>query len=186
MVDRTQTEELRLRLLVLRCQAGDERAFAQLMNQFSGRTLGYLRGLVGDAAEDVQQDVWLAVYRGLSGLANPGAFRTWLYSTTRHRAIDFLRKRKRESELLAAVAIEIEVVTHAEVAIVEFADEDVKQLLDRLPPLHREVLVLRYQNDLSYAQIALIAGCSIGTIRSRLHHAKQRLHEIMTNKGDKP
>ena len=88
-------DEKRLFLLVLRCQAGDETAFSRLMTWFGGRTLAHLRGLVGDEAEDVQQDVWLTVYTRIGALSNPRAFRTWLFQTTRHRAIDFLRSRKR-------------------------------------------------------------------------------------------
>ncbi|HWP70015.1 MAG TPA: sigma factor, partial [Gemmatimonadaceae bacterium] len=100
-------EDLALRLLVLRCQAGDEAAFAKLMTTFEERTLGYLRGIIGgDDADDVQQEVWLSVYRHLADLADPGAFRTWLFRTTRHRAIDFLRKRKRDHELIDDVPVD--------------------------------------------------------------------------------
>src|SRR6185312_2075052 len=97
----TESGELQLYLLVLRCQAGDERAFAQLMEKFERRTLEYVRGLLGDPflADDVQQEVWLAVYLGIRSLDNPGAFRTWLFRITRHRTLDFVRRRKRESEL---------------------------------------------------------------------------------------
>ena len=95
-----EAETLSMHLLVLRCQAGDAQAFRRVMEQFSDKTLGYLRGLVGDDAEDVHQDVWLLVYRSIGGLANPAAFRTWLFQTTRHRALDFLRRRKRYRELL--------------------------------------------------------------------------------------
>src|SRR5262245_38544022 len=107
------TEALRLHLLVLRCQAGDEQAFVQLFREFSQRTLAYLSGLLGDAADDVQQEVWLAVYRGIRTLGNPGAFRTWLFRTTRHRAIDFLRRQKREQELLLDAAQEMVVEEEA-------------------------------------------------------------------------
>ena len=89
-----------LYLLVLRCQAGDEAAFGQLLTSFGSRTLAHLRTLVGDEAEDVQQEVWLAVYRRIGSLANPGGFRTWLFQTTRHRAIDYLRARRRELVLM--------------------------------------------------------------------------------------
>ena len=51
--------------------------------------------------------------------------------------------------------------------------------LKALSPAQREVLLLRYQEDMTYAQISVIVGCSIGTVRSRLHHAKQRLHEAI-------
>ena len=57
------------------------------------------------SADDVQQEVWLSISH-LRDLADPGAFRTWLFRTTRHRAIDFLRRRKRERELIDDVPLE--------------------------------------------------------------------------------
>ena len=179
-----EAHALSLHLLVLRCQAGDERAFAQLMDTFGSRTLAYLRGLVGEDADDVQQDVWLSVYRGLRGLANPGAFRTWLFQTTRHRAVDFLRRRRREQELLEDVASEIVVDGGASVGDDDSPGEfDASQLdaaLMAIPPPQREVVLLRYRDDLSYNEIALVVGCPVGTVRTRLHHAKRRLQELLT------
>ena len=173
--------QLSLQLLVLRCQAGDERVFARLMDTFGSKTLRYLRGLVGDDAEDVQQEVWLTVYRGISALSNPGAFRTWLYRTTRHRAVDFLRRTKRERELIDDVPIEqVEVSDAGDQG--EFAAVDESELaaaLMAIPPPQREVLLLRYRDDMSYHEIALVVGCPIGTVRTRLHHAKRRLRELL-------
>src|SRR3954454_4142699 len=101
-----QTGSLQLQLLVLRCQAGDERAFATLLDEFGEKTLRYLRGLLGEDADDVQQEVWLAGVKGIRALAHPAAFRTWLFRTTRHRAIDFLRARKRDRELIDDRAVD--------------------------------------------------------------------------------
>lgn len=173
---------LSLHLLVLRCQAGDERAFARLMDQFSQKTLGYLRGLVGDDAEDVHQDVWLAVYRGIHRLANPGAFRTWLFQTTRHRAVDFLRRRKRDRELLDEVASESDDTneTTGDDRLAGIDEAALEAALMAIPPPQREVTLLRYRDDMSYEEIALVVGCPIGTVRTRLHHAKRRLHELLT------
>ena len=180
-------DDLRVHLQVLRCQAGDERAFAELFARFAERTLRYLRGLVGDAAEDVHQEVWLAVYRGVAALADPRAFRTWLYRTTRHRAVDHLRRRKRERELVADVAAEVaerdEAVDPGDddplAALTPLDASEIAAALAALPAAQREVLVLRYQDGLSYAEIATVVGCSVGTVRSRLHHAKRRLHDVM-------
>ena len=177
----SQLDPIALHLLVMRCQAGDERAFAALMGRFGPRTLGYLTGLVGDAAEDIQQEVWLAVYRGIGALVNPGGFRTWLYRTTRHRAIDWLRREKRERELLAGAAAEA--VQSAE-PVTEEGDPgldspEIRAALSHLAPVHREVLLLRYVQDLAYGEIALVVGCSVGTVRSRLHHARQRLRQAL-------
>jgi len=180
---RTDRAELALPFLVLRCQAGDEGAFVRLLEQFGDRTHGYLRTLVGDAADDVQQEVWLAVYRGIASLAAPHAFRTWLFRTTRHRALDYLRSRKREAELMADVDLEViqEFIPapDADVPGTGFAWEQ----LDVLPATQREVLLLRYRDDMSYEQMALVIGCSVGTIRSRLHYARQRLKDELTRRN---
>jgi RNA polymerase sigma-70 factor (ECF subfamily) len=172
--------DLRVHLLVLRCQTGDERAFAQLLETFGPRTLAHLRGLLGDDADDVQQEVWLTVYRSLRTLANPRAFRTWLFRTTRHRAIDFLRARRRDRELVEEAATSIDDSVQPEEPFTNLDDTDAAAALATLPPAHREVLVLRYQEDLSYSDIASVVGCSIGTVRSRLHHAKRQLKEKLT------
>jgi len=178
--DPTSSDELGLQLLVIRCQTGDERAFSQLFERFSDRTLRYLRGLLGDTGDDVQQEVWLSVYRGIHTLASPRAFRTWLFRTTRHRAIDVLRQQRRERELLANVAMEAEDATEMEEhAAIAIDDESVIAALSAMPAVQREVLVLRFQNELSYAEVAQVVGCSIGTVRSRLHHAKKRLQELL-------
>ena len=168
---------LRLHLLVLRCQAGDERAFARLMDRYAHRTLRYLVGLVGDGAEDVNQEVWLTVYRRIASLTDPRRFRTWLYRTTRHRAIDHLRTQRRERELFddAETAENLPATDDALDPAFDVPVLDV--LLRDLAPIHREVLLLRYRDELSYAEIALVAGCSVGTVRSRLHYATHRLRE---------
>jgi RNA polymerase sigma-70 factor, ECF subfamily len=182
---RARDDDKRLYLLVLRCQTGDETAFSQLMYWFGARTLAHLRGLLGDDSDDVQQEVWLAVYRRIGGLTNPRAFRTWLFQTTRHRAIDFLRSRKRERDLLEDAAHEIEIAHAPDEGIGGLDQSSIAAALGELSPVQREALLLRYQEEMTYAQIAVIVGCSIGTVRSRLHHAKQRLQDAMERIGNR-
>jgi RNA polymerase sigma-70 factor, ECF subfamily len=175
-----RSDDLALLLLVLRCQAGDGAAFAELMRRFGNRTFGYLRGLIGNAAEDLQQDVWLAVYRSISALSNPHAFRTWLFRTTRHRAIDFLRRQRRERELLVDADVQaLESVADGDAVsgIAEHASDERESLLDgvlaeaqlsSLSPLHREVLPLRFRDGMSYAEIAPLSDvrsgrCALGS-----------------------
>jgi len=180
MPENTAQERLRLQLLVLGCQAGDEAAFARLFRLFGPRTLAYLRGLVGDEADDVQQEVWLSVYRNVGGLANPGAFRTWLFQTTRHRAIDHLRRRKRQSRLIDDSVTELAQTAEPEGDESEsLGDLDLAAIAETLPPALGEVLLLRYGNDLSYAEIALVMGCAMGTVRSRLHAARLRARQVI-------
>jgi RNA polymerase sigma-70 factor, ECF subfamily len=170
--------ELRTHLLVLRCQAGDERAFAALLTAFGPRTLRYLRNLLGGDAEDVQQEVWLSVYRSIATLAEPGAFRTWLFSTTRRRAIDHLRRRRRDGELFADEPVDGAVGGGTEdEADPAFDASELDAMLAELPAPQREVLLLRYRDDMTYSEIAVIVGCPVGTVRTRLHHAKRKLRE---------
>jgi RNA polymerase sigma-70 factor, ECF subfamily len=175
-------DRLRLHLLVLRCQAGDERAFSTLFEEFGQRTHRYLRGILGDDADDAQQEVWISVYRAIATLANPDAFRTWLFSTTRRRALDQLRKRKRDAELMVDPGDMSEDVADVpdETTRRSLAADDLPGVLAGLPPPQREVLLLRFQDDLSYAEIAVIVGCPVGTVKTRIHHAKRKLHELLT------
>jgi RNA polymerase sigma-70 factor (ECF subfamily) len=188
--DPTSNDAIALSLLVLRCQAGDERAFASLYERFNQRTLAYLRGLIGDVAEDANQELWIGVFRTVRTLANPRAFRTWLFTATRHRALDHLRRQKRERELFGAdsdldAVAEVIGAPAPEEDRGHLSDSDLRRVMTDLPPPQREVLLLRYQDDLSYTEIAVVVGCSIGTVRSRLHHAKLKLarlleHEVST------
>lgn len=189
---RARSDALRLHLLVMRCQAGDERAFAALVERFGASTLRYVAGLVGgDDAEDVQQEVWLGVYRRIGQLASPAAFVTWLFTLARHRAVDHLRRRRRERELrddVAAAHVALGAAAPEHDGHVDLDDAGLRRALAALPALHREVLLLRFEDDLSYADIAVVTGCSIGTVKSRLHHARRRLqgaiaHETHSSRG---
>jgi RNA polymerase sigma-70 factor, ECF subfamily len=174
-------DEVRLHLLVLRCQAGDEHAFRQLFDAYSGHTMNYIHAMVGDAADDVQQELWLAVFRSISSLSNPRAFRTWLFRSARHRALDFLRRAKREMQFIDDVPVDA--IETAEIRedspIPELGETDLGTALDCLSPLHREVLLLHYQDDLTYAEIALVVGIPIGTVRTRLHNGRRKLQDIL-------
>lgn len=152
---------------------------------FEVKTLRYLRGLVGDDAVDVQQELWLSVFKNIKGIVNPGAFRTWLFRTTRHRAVDFLRNAKRERELIDDVGIEsVDVGDESDMGRLKTIDEsDLEMALTAMPPPQREALLLRYRDELSYSEIALVVGCPIGTVRTRLYHAKRKMQELL-KRGD--
>lgn len=163
------------RLLVLRCQAGDEVALAKLMERYQPRLRYYLRKMlfgVGDP-DDVLQEVWLDVFRAIAQLIDADAFRAWLYSIARRRAIKQYHKRR-----LIFQPLDEDMVDDAtEDTDIFKADEarNVHAALDTLPTAHREVLVLRYIEDMSYDEIAAIVNCQVGTVRSRLHYAKRAL-----------
>lgn len=173
-----QTEQIYERLLVIRCQTGDEAALAELMARYSPRVRYFVRKLLGslDGADDVLQDVWLDVYRQVIKLAEPAAFRAWLYRIARDRAFGMLRRHRRYEQLTA----EAEPVDESPDD--DFTSEDAARIhaaLDQLPPDQREVLVLRFLEEMSYDEIARVAGCQPGTVRSRIHYGKRALRRLL-------
>src|SRR5262245_49900755 len=161
------------RIVVLRCQARDDAAFEELVGIYSQRLRYYLRKMLRevDRAEDVLQDVWLQVLRGLPKLADPGAFPAWLYRIARDRAYGELRKVRRTLHPLE----EANLIDESGGDICLDDAEWVHAALDELAPENREVLVLRFLEDMTYEGIAQVSGCPVGTVRSLIHYAKRAL-----------
>lgn len=163
-------------VLVLRCQGGDEAAFEELVVRYTPRLRYYLRKMLTEAGspDDALQDVWIEVFGGLPRLASPAAFAAWLYRIARDRAYRQLRRRQPHHVSLQ----ETDPPDIAEAAEDVLTAEEARQIhraLDGLAPEHREVLVLRFLEDMPYEEIAQVTGCPLGTVRSRLYYAKRSL-----------
>ncbi|HVT27562.1 MAG TPA: sigma-70 family RNA polymerase sigma factor [Lacipirellulaceae bacterium] len=173
-----EAERLFERLLVLRCQTGDEDAYRELVGRFGPRLRYYLRKLVGrvDRADDLAQEVWLDVLRQLPRLRDAGAFTTWLYRIAHGEAMLDGRRNGRAPSTIADVDCIVDEKEYT------FLAEDAARIhaaLDRLEPVHREVLVLRFLEELSYNEIGKIVDCPVGTVRSRIHYAKAALQQLL-------
>jgi RNA polymerase sigma-70 factor (ECF subfamily) len=180
-------EALGERLLVLRAQMGSRDAYAGLVERYDARLLFYLRRLLGTPAdaEDVRQEVWITVVRKLHTLEDPGAFRAWIYRVARHRGISWLRKRRVDVPLDEAALDEV--VVESETDEAGLGPEDaaaVYAALDTLARGQREILSLRFLGGLTYAEIAGVLDCRIGTVRSRLHYAKGALRAALPRGED--
>lgn len=167
--------------VVMRAQLGDRKAYATLFDRYNRRLIYYVRRLVGvpAEAEDVVQEVWLTVVRKLGKLERPAAFRTWLYRIAHSQAVSRFRAVKREVPIEdTPEALDIPDQTEAD--DLEFARTAAAVLnaaLSRIPVVQREVLTLRFLEDLSYEEIAEVVGCTLGTVRSRIHYGKRALRE---------
>ena len=170
-------------VLVLRCQAGDRKAFTRLYIDHHERLRGYLMQLIDRAdVEDVLQEVWLTVYRSISQLSNPAGFRMWLFRVARSRALDALRRAGRYQAMLEHAA-QAEPRSRPQEGHREKGDTGLTDALTKLSVEHREVLQLRFEEDLPYSEIAAVVGCPIGTVRSRLHQAKAALRDALESQG---
>ncbi len=170
-------------ILVARCQAGDELAFAELVASYAPRIRYFLTKMCGNG-EDVAQEVWLEVWRSISRLNSAGAFATWLYTIARRCAMRHVSRRTRRDEQW-----EIDQLAEIPEASVDdgFTADDARRLhaaLDGLPHVQRESIVMRFLEDMSYDDIARVVGCSVGTVRSRLFYAKANLRNVLDD--DRP
>ena len=174
-----KNERIDDRIYVIQAQLGDDDAFMRLVDHYSGRLLYYIRRLLEDAdrSDDVLQEVWLTVYKKINTVRDASAFSVWLYRTARNRAIRVLRDQSRY----------VFVEQYDESVLIDdnresWLFDDINKLhrvLTTLSPEQKEAIVLRFFEEMSYRQISDIMGCSIGTVRSRIHYAKQELRKKM-------
>jgi RNA polymerase sigma-70 factor, ECF subfamily len=168
------------RLLVLRCQVGDRGAFEELVRHAQPRLERFLRKMLSGEAnvDDVIQEVWMDVLRGIGRLSDPAALLPWLYRIAHNRAFSMLRRRRPMG------MIDDDVQSPADETSFTIEDRQaVHAAMDQLVPEHREVLLLRFMEDLSYEEIANVTGCQLGTVRSRIHNAKRQLRRILEKAG---
>ncbi len=177
------SDRLEESVLVLRCRVGDREAQGELIGRYD-RRLRYFIGQLADGpetTEDVLQDTWLRVLAKLGTLKNAESFRPWLYRIARNEAYQRLRRKGRSCELSDEREVPDgepdEAFSPADAALIH-------EGLSRLHPAQREILVLRFFEDLSYQQIAEVIGCGLNTVKTRLHYAKRALRKEMEAKNE--
>jgi RNA polymerase sigma-70 factor (ECF subfamily) len=177
-VETPQTSENTLdQILVLRSRLGDSEAFAELVGRYHDRLRYFVRRLLGnaDAAEDAVQDAWLSAYRQIHRLRQDELFRVWLFRIARNTAITRVRRRAAARLVPLDEAAAVAEADDAEPAFTPEEAAEVHRCLARLEPEHREVLVLRFLEAMSYEQIAAVMGEKLGTVKSRIHYAKHAM-----------
>ncbi|UXY29490.1 RNA polymerase sigma factor [Streptomyces sp. HUAS TT20] len=176
---RGQAYDGELGAAVARAQEGDETAFTVVYRLVQPGLLGYLRGLVGDDAEDVASDAWLEIARDLGRFKGDGAgFRGWSATIARHRALDHLRRRRVRPR---ATALEQDVLelpgrhsTH-EQALEAISTEGALSLLRELPRDQAEAVLLRVVVGLDGPAAARVLGKRPGAVRTAAYRGLKRL-----------
>lgn len=182
-------------LIEAHCQ-GDPTAFGEIVRRYGDGILGYLIHMTGNRehAEDLFQETFKRVHEKSHTLRG-SEFKSWLFRIATNTALDGLRRkiriRSREksinfsdcgSETTAALAVADNSCNPS--AEVEKAEqiEQVRQAIISLPDKQRATLVLAYYQQLSYSQVALVLGCSVGTVKTQMYRAlrtlAQKLPEI--------
>jgi len=172
-------------LLVLRCQQGETKAFAALVDRWQERLLGHAARLIDDrsAAGDIVQETWIAVIKGLSKLDDAEAFGKWVFRIMTNKCSDWGRKQQRDRRLKDRLTQDKDQSENAPTASNQRFDS-VQQAMDILPAEQRSLLALYYIEEFSVAEIADIVGVPQGTVKSRLFHARNRLRRLLEETND--
>lgn len=158
---------------------GDQEALAELYRRFSSMLFGFLISLIHDpaAAEDLLQEVFLAVWTGAGRFRGASSVKTWMFNIAYKRSVSWLRKRRdlpipEVDELLVEPGVEGTALTNIQ-------NQAIRRALGCLPAEHRAVLELVFFYDCAYKEIAEIMDCPVGTVKSRMSHARRELLGIL-------
>ncbi|HIG82562.1 MAG TPA: sigma-70 family RNA polymerase sigma factor [Verrucomicrobia bacterium] len=179
-------------LLIERCQSGDYTAFDELITVYRGKIYAMIFNMTRNEADawDLSQDVFIKAWKALSKFEGRSAFYTWLYRIAHNVTYDWIRKKK----IGGAGEFNDEMLNEAEPGALtspkasDSPDQNVQRAelrdkitiaINSLSEDHREVILLKEVEGLSYQEIAESIGSSIGTVMSRLYYARKKLQETL-------
>lgn len=193
-----QPEKLSNHDLISQCQHGvrpERTTFAELLKRYQSHVDKVLYHLAPDWQDraDLAQEVWIRVYRNIKRLQEPVKFRGWLSRIATNLFYDELRKRKRVMEPLSLDAprlmddgeLDWEIASaepgpDEDLTTREFYDQ-LRTAIADLPEVFRTTIVLREIEGMAYEEIAELTGVSLGTVKSRIARARQRLQLQLQN-----
>lgn len=168
--------------LVAKAQAGDEKAFAELIFEAKRRMWAVAMSATGNShdAEDAIQNAMISAWKNIGKFRPQARFSTWMYRITSNAALELLRKRREIPDddagadaPDAAAPIQQRITTTMVV----------RQALATLEPDFKEVLVLREYGGLSYDELAAHQGIPVATVKSRLNRARSKLKDALVAQG---
>lgn len=163
--------------LVLRVGTGDRRAMRALYDKYQQAVFAFAHGRCGqaDLASDCVHDTMLDVWRSAARFSGKSSVKTWLFAIARNKLADIMCKRGRLS-FVAEVEDGPDTAPNPEAAAMAASDSArLHECLDGLSDPQRSAIRLAFLEDLTYPEIAEIEAVPVGTVKTRIHHAKQAL-----------
>lgn len=177
------------RVILARAQAGDEAAFACIFRDAQPALLRYLRVITAEP-DDVAGETWVQVVAGLGGFdGEEQAFRSWLFTIARHRAVDAGRARARRPAVpleLSEAADWLASPDAAEIAVEAVSARAAMALVAELPQEQAEIIMLRVVAGLEADEVGRIVGKSAGAVRVAAHRGLRRLASLAEQAGVTP
>ncbi|HEU5139780.1 MAG TPA: RNA polymerase sigma factor [Bacillales bacterium] len=167
---------------------GDQTVFETSIHQYYPAILGYLERLLKDRqkAEDLVQETFVKLLRQLRDRSTPDHVSAWLYRVAANLCRDYWKSAGYQKE--QQVLDQLKDQKDEQMQVVELCErretrEEMLSLLNELPEMQREIVILRYYNELKLYEVAEVIGCPIGTVKSRLFYALRLLKSRMEENG---
>ncbi|MFZ5823958.1 MAG: RNA polymerase sigma factor [Bacillota bacterium] len=175
--------------IIRRLSAGDEEALGVLMDRYGGALLHFAHRLVGDMqmAEEICQDTMLKAWQQAGSFRMDGHLKAWLFRVARNNAIDYIRRKRLPTEEFQAAHDQASSEQQPErEAEKSWLTDAIFAALDALPEQYREVIEMRFFQDMCYQEIAETLKIPLGTVKSRLNYALKGLTRVLTERGISP
>ena len=177
--------------LIQAARNGDQAAFGELVQQYQKRVFALAVRMcpTPELAEEAAQEAFLAAWQGLHFFRGDSAFATWLYRLTSNACVDLLRRENRhQGPSLDDESVSAEVPDPAPTPEKAVEQQELRRQIEAglktLSPEHREVLILREIQQLSYDEIADVLSLDLGTVKSRINRGRRQLREFLLKQGN--
>ena len=178
------SDELEERTLIERCRTGDDAAFGELVDRYKGLVYGLVYRLVPDPAQvdDLAQDVFLKVHRGLPYFRGEARLSTWIYRIVQNVCVQARARRPRHVSLDERDA-DGRPIREPGAPDGTFADLELRDRLEKaiaqLPDQYRMLIAAHYLEGIQYEALAESLDMPLGTVKTHLYRAKRRLRELL-------
>lgn len=187
--------------LMINCSRGVSGAFSILMRRYETRLFKYINGFVknNDLAQDLTQEAFLRAYRSRENYTPKASFAAWIYRIATNLCHDEYRRRRVSPTVSLNTSFTFQITEKGDeetCALYEMLPDDsisppdveiekeeqrkrLRIAIESLPEKHRAVILMHIYKDMGYAEMAEQLGCSVGTIKSRMHYAIKALKKML-------
>lgn len=167
----------------------DLTAYKYIIDRYETKLFRYIQRILyisKEDTEDILQEVFLKAYKNINGYDSRYSFSSWIYRIAHNEAISFLRKKKSVIESNQDIEIFDKISSGEDIEddfVIELKRKEVRELLSKLDSKYREVLILRYFEDMGYNEISDILHTSVGNVSSLIDRGKKKFKILVQTYG---